>query len=91
MARCFFHRRPLIQFRIPVPVRWCPIVKYPRKDGSDSQSDRIGPIAHPIGFYLIGRSSARHCSSSHDALIPVYDAAGNVIETHKPKGELKQW
>jgi hypothetical protein len=26
-------------------------------------------------------------SRSHDAVIPVYDEAGNVIEMHKQKGE----
>jgi hypothetical protein len=32
-----------------------------------------------------------HSSRSHDAVIRVYDAAGNVIETHKDKGEFKEW
>jgi len=26
-----------------------------------------------------------------DAVIRVYDAAGNVIETHKHKGDFKEW
>ena len=30
-------------------------------------------------------------SRSHRAVIRVYDAAGNVIETHEHKGELKEW
>ncbi|HEY4255715.1 MAG TPA: hypothetical protein VGM66_00690 [Candidatus Udaeobacter sp.] len=30
-------------------------------------------------------------SSSHDAAIRVFDAAGNVIETHGHKGEFKDW
>jgi len=30
-------------------------------------------------------------SRSHDALIRVYDAAGNVIETHEHKGDFKEW
>jgi hypothetical protein len=29
-------------------------------------------------------------SRSHDALIRVYDAAGNVIETHEHKGDSKE-
>jgi len=29
---------------------------------------------------------ATHSSRSHDAVICVYDAAGNVIETHEHKG-----
>ena len=30
-------------------------------------------------------------SRSHRAVIRVYDEAGNVIETHEHKGELKEW
>ena len=30
-------------------------------------------------------------SRSHDAVIHVYDAAGNVIETHERAGEVKEW
>jgi hypothetical protein len=36
-------------------------------------------------------SYAMHYSRSHDAVIRVYDAAGNVIETHDHKGEFKEW
>ena len=33
----------------------------------------------------------RSCySRSHDAVIRVYDAAANVIETHEQKGEFKE-
>jgi hypothetical protein len=28
---------------------------------------------------------------SHDAVIRVYDAAGNVIETHEQAGDFKVW
>jgi hypothetical protein len=28
---------------------------------------------------------------SHDAVIRVYDEAGNVIETHEHNGEFKMW
>jgi hypothetical protein len=28
---------------------------------------------------------------SHDAVIGVYDDAGNVIETHEHIGEFKEW
>ena len=28
---------------------------------------------------------------SHDAVIRVYDAAGDVIETHEHKGDFKEW
>jgi hypothetical protein len=30
-------------------------------------------------------------SRSHDAVIRVYDAAGNVIETHEHKSDFKDW
>jgi hypothetical protein len=31
-----------------------------------------------------------HNGLSHDALIRVYDAAGNVIETHEHAGDFKE-
>jgi hypothetical protein len=40
--------------------------------------------ANAIGY-------AMHYTRSHDALIRVYDAAGNVIETHEHKGDFKDW
>jgi hypothetical protein len=33
---------------------------------------------------------AKHRSRSRDAVIRVYDAAGNVIETHAHKGDFKE-
>jgi hypothetical protein len=30
-------------------------------------------------------------SRSHNACFRVYDAAGNVIETHEHKGDFKEW
>jgi len=35
-------------------------------------------------------SHATHYSRSHDAVIRVYDAAGNVIETHEHAGDFKR-
>jgi len=34
---------------------------------------------------------AMHTSRSHDAVIRVYGADGNVIETHEHKGDFKEW
>ncbi len=34
---------------------------------------------------------ALHRSRSHDAVVRVYDEAGNVIETHEHAGEFKEW
>jgi hypothetical protein len=33
---------------------------------------------------------ATHCSRSHNAVIRVYNAAGNVIETHEHAGDFKE-
>jgi hypothetical protein len=33
---------------------------------------------------------AKFYSRSHDAVIRVYDAAGNVIETHEDTGDFKE-
>ena len=40
-------------------------------------------VSNAIGY-------AMHYSRSHDAVIRVYDAAGNVIETHEHRGEFKE-
>ena len=67
----------------------------PRKDhrGVDLISDALpfgrlwydGPNAasNAIGY-------ASQYSRSHDAVIRVYDEAGNVIETHEHAGEFKE-
>ena len=34
---------------------------------------------------------AKFYSRSHDAVIRVYDEAGNVIETHEHEGDFKEW
>jgi len=34
---------------------------------------------------------AKFRSRSHDAVIRVYDAAGNVIEAHEQAGDFKEW
>jgi hypothetical protein len=41
-------------------------------------------ITNAIGY-------AKFYSRSHDAVICVYDEAGNVIETHEHAGEFKEW
>jgi hypothetical protein len=67
----------------------------PRKDkrGVDLISDVL-----PFGRLWYGNSNAvanavgyaQHYSRSHDAVIRVYDAAVNVIETHEHKGDFKE-
>ena len=68
----------------------------PRKDkrGVDLISDVLpfgrlwygepNAVASAIGY-------AQHHSRSHDAVIRVYDEAGNVIQTHEQAGEFKVW
>jgi len=36
-------------------------------------------------------NQAKFYSRSHDAVIRVYDATGNVIETHERKGDFKKF
>jgi hypothetical protein len=67
----------------------------PRKDhrGGDLSSDAL-----PFGRLWYGEPNAasnaigyaKHRSRSHDAVIRVYDAAGNVIETHEHKRDFKE-
>jgi hypothetical protein len=67
----------------------------PRKDGRgvDLISDGL-----PFGRLWYGDPNAttnavgyaEHFSRSHDAVIRVYDDAGNVIETHEHKGDFKE-
>jgi hypothetical protein len=67
----------------------------PRKDyrGVDLISD-----VKPFGRLWYGEPNAvsnaigyaQHRTSSHDAVIRVYDESGNVIETHEHKGDFKQ-
>ncbi len=67
----------------------------PRKDqrGVDLISDVL-----PFGRLRYGEPNAtsnaigyaEHYSRSHDAVIRVYDDAGNVIQTHEHKGDFKE-
>jgi hypothetical protein len=41
-------------------------------------------VSNAIGY-------AKHSNRSHHAVIRVYDAAGNVIETHEHHGDFKDW
>jgi len=68
----------------------------PRKDhrGVDLISDALpfgrlwygepNAISNAIGY-------AKHRSRSHNAVICVYDAAGNVIKSHEHAGDFKEW
>jgi hypothetical protein len=68
----------------------------PRKDkrGFDLISDALPfgglwyvepkAIANAMGY-------AKFYNRSHNAVIRVYDEAGDVIETHEHKGDFKEW
>ena len=68
----------------------------PRRDhrGVDLTSDAL-----PFGRLWYGEPNAisnavdyaKFYSRSHDAVIRVYDEAGNVIETHEHAGDFKEW
>jgi len=67
----------------------------PRKDQRDV--DLISDVL-PFGRLWYGEPNAvsnaigyaAHSSRSHRAVIRVYDAAGNLIETHEHKGDFKE-
>jgi hypothetical protein len=45
---------------------------------------------HSVGCGTPSRIMAKHLSRSPDAVIRVYDEAGNVIETHEHAGDFKE-
>jgi hypothetical protein len=50
-----------------------------------------------VGCGMTGRTQSatrldtQHRNRSHDAVIRVYDEAGNVIEAHEHIGDFKEW
>jgi hypothetical protein len=55
---------------------------------------RRGELRQPNDFGLrlsIGFAGQKFRSRSHDAVICIYDEAGNVIETHEHADEFKEW
>ena len=64
----------------------------PRRDhrGVDLISDALpfGRLWYNTPDNAVGY--AMHSSRSHDAVIRVYDAAGNVIETHEHTGDFRE-
>jgi hypothetical protein len=64
----------------------------PRKDkrGFDLLSDAL-----PYDRLWYGEpnviNNAKFFSRSHNAVIRVYDEAGNVIDTHEHAGDFKKW
>jgi hypothetical protein len=70
----------------------CTFTKSARKDrrGFDLVPDVLlfGRLWYDTPDNAIGY--AMHSSRSHDAVIRVYDEAGNVMETHEPKGDFRE-
>jgi hypothetical protein len=66
---------------------------------ASTRSCKFYDFALPFGRLWSGEPNAisnaieyaKHRSRSHHAVIRVYDAAGNVIETHEHAGEFKEW
>jgi len=52
------------------------------------ESDQLAGADIPVS--RIQTWYAKYRSRSHDALICVYDAAGNLIETREHKGDFKE-
>jgi hypothetical protein len=63
------------------------------------RSHRATGVTRPFGRLLYGEPDAisnavdyaKFYSRSHHAVICVYDAAGNAIETHEHSGDFKEW
>jgi hypothetical protein len=72
------------------------VSRLPRKDhrGVDLISDALhsGRLWY-AGPNAVGNAIdyAMHRSRSHDAVICVYDDAGNMIETHEHAADFKEW
>jgi hypothetical protein len=74
----------------------CVFTKSPAQRQTRRRSD-LRCAANSVGCAIAGPDAvanaidhAKHRSRSHDAVIRVYDEAGNVIETHEHKGEFKE-
>jgi hypothetical protein len=55
------------------------------------KSRRVPNHSSGIGAAAIRDRLGQVDSRSHDAVIWVYDDAGNVIQTHEHKGDFKDW
>jgi hypothetical protein len=51
----------------------------------------IGAIIQELNAINNAIHYAKFYSRSHDAVIRVYDSAGNVIKTHEHVGDFKEW
>jgi hypothetical protein len=74
------------------PKKKCSLRVRPRRDhrGVDLISDAAA-IRSAVSAESNAVGYAKFRSRSHNAVIRVYDEAGNVIETHEHSGDFKEW
>jgi len=79
-------------------VKSPPLHVYEVRPRNDKRGVDLISAVLPFGRLLYGEPNAvsnavgyaKFYSRSHDAVIHVYDEAGNVIETHEHAGEFKE-
>jgi hypothetical protein len=84
---------------IAVPPNHAPTHVYEIRPRKDHRGVNLISDALPFGALWYGEPDAianaigyaKHRSRSHNAVIRVYDEAGNVIDTHEHAGEFKEW
>jgi hypothetical protein len=98
--------RPSEECRFDRPARVMPILPRPSTPACSKpvedfvlchrrEAVRAGGTTMKRTWTIIGVSDAidyaKFYSRLHDAVIRVYDEAGNVIETHDHAGDFKEW
>ena len=58
---------------------------------AEERAARLWIVSDRFEFWHQRRDIAKFRSRSHDAVIRVYDAAGNVIETHEHTGNFREF
>jgi hypothetical protein len=86
------------RIRPPAPPRISTHVYEIRPRGDKHGIDLISDVLPYSPLWYAGPTAisnaisfAKFNSGSHDAVIRVYDEAGNVIQAHEQAGEFKQW
>ena len=86
------------RIRPPAPPRISTRVYEIRPRGDKHGIDLISDVLPYSPLWYAGPTAisnaisfAKFNSGSHDAVIRVYDEAGNVIQAHEQAGEFKQW
>jgi hypothetical protein len=69
-------------FHLPINLRF--VLKFNTLPFGRLWYGEPNAVSNAIGY-------AKFYSRSHDAVIRVYDAAGNMIETHEHAGEFNEW